>query len=137
MEDKCYEELVERHKQITGELEKAATKDLNKEKVEIKEKHEKEKIEIKEKHDKEKLELQKKYEDEMKESEQEYQTSLTHLCTREAHYDKLYDEEEKLSKELTKRRRRDEEDMAERRRRISRGTAVREEEAGNALTLLR
>ena len=126
MEDKCYEELVERHKQITGELEKAAREDLNKEKVDLKEKHERGK-----------LELQKKYEDEMKESEQEYQTSLTHLRTREAHYDKLYDEEEKLSKELTKRRRRDEEDMAERRRRISRGTAVREEEAGNALTLLR
>ena len=116
MEDKSYEELVERHKQITGQLEKAATEDL-----------EKEKIEIKERHDKQKLEIQEKYQKEMRESEREYKTSLTDLCMRERYYDTLYDEEEKLSKELTKRRRsmqenlhKEDEEMAERRRRISR-----------------
>ena len=130
MEDESYKELVERHKQITGELEKAATENLKKEKVEIKEKHEKEKLAI-----------QEKYEKQMEESEQEYKTSLTSLCMRETYYDTLYDEEDKLSKELTKRRRvmqenlhKDDEEMAERRRRISRAAAGREEEDGEKET---
>ena len=137
MEDESYEELVERHKQITGQLEKAATENPKKEKVKIKEKHEKEKLAI-----------QEKYEKQMEESEQEYKTSLTSLCMRETYYDTLYDEEDKLSKELTKRRRvmqenlhkeqenlhKDDEEMAERRRRISRAAAGREEEDGEKET---
>ena len=112
MEEKSYEELDVRHKQITSQIEKAAAEDLTKREIEIKQKYEKQKMEILE-----------KYEKEMAECEQGYKTNLSDLSEKKAYYDKLYEEEDELFKELTKRRRiiqEKAEEMGERRRRISR-----------------
>ena len=83
MEGKSDEELVERYKEITDQLEKGDTEDLETQKTDIKQEYEEKVEKLKQQYEKQMKEIKQEYEEKKEEVKEECERQLSNVMERE------------------------------------------------------
>ena len=120
MEEKSDEELVERYKEITDQLEKGDTEDLETQKTDIKQEYEEKVEKLKQQYEKQMKEIKQEYEEKKEEVKEECERQLSDVMEREADFDSLFEEASTIQSELEKRTEMKQRELEERRKRINR-----------------
>ena len=120
MEEKSDEELVERHKEITDQLEKGDTEDLETQKTDIKQEYEEKVEKLKQQYEKQMKEIKQEYEEKKEGVKKECERKLSDVMEREADFDNLFEEASTIQSELEKRTKMKQRELEERRKRINR-----------------